>query len=324
MSHPTGAAWRPIVLLAALALASACSTAPKDSGTVYEKRDQAVKYGAQADRQFALGNYSDALSFYRKALETNVSIDNDAGIIVSRNAIGRTYAAAGLAGDAKAEFEKALGLAERAGLDALRAQALCGLAELELSGNGTDAALALLDRARALAGKDEGAMAVVLHDYGIARKQQGDYPEAASFLEKALAINQRLKRLSESASNCYMLSSVSLKRGDAAKARVYALKALEIDKQTENSLSIATDYFALGKISLAEGKDEEAYACFEKAFSVELVQNMARESLKSLDELVPLAEKLGKAEDAAEYRSLRESIAAVSEAESEKAAKAAR
>lgn len=294
--------------LAAFATLPSCSSAPKGSGPVYAKRNQAAQYGKQGDSLFASGNYPDAMSFYRQALEANVSIDNDEGVIVSRNAIGKTYAASGMDKEARGEFGLAMALARRLSLPRLEAQSLCFLAELELAAGGTDEAMALLASAERLAGGDEPTAAIILHDYGIAYKQKGDYAAALRSLERAAAINSRLKRPAEYASNCYLIASVRLKAGDPAAARRAALLALETDKEIENSLSIATDYYALGKIALAEGDDGEAYYCFQKALAIEIIANMAAESLKSLEELVPLADRLGQSGEAAEYRAMKEKI----------------
>jgi tetratricopeptide (TPR) repeat protein len=299
------------LLAAALAFSASCSSAPKGSGPVYAKRNQAAQYEKQGDSVFASGNYPDAMSFYRQALELNISIDDDSGVIVSRNAIGKTYAASGMEKDARGEFETALATARRLSLPVLEAQSLSFLAELDLAAGRTDAAMAGLEKARALATGDEASIAVIEHDFGIAYKQKGEYAQALERLERAAAVNLKLKRRAEYASNCYLIASVRLKMGDPAKARQAAMAALETDKEIENSLSIATDYFALGKISLAEGKDEDAYFYLQKALSVELIVNMASESLKSLDELIPLAIKLGKDDEAKDYKAMREKIAAL-------------
>ncbi len=292
-------------------LSLSCSTAPKNNGPIYQKRNQAADYGKQADSLFAAGNYPDALSFYRRALENNISIDHDEGVIVSRNAIGRTYAASGLAAEAKEEYDKALALAKRLKRPALQAQSITGKAELLLSAGKTKEALALLAEAQPLASGDEASMAIIHHNYGIAYKQEGNYPEAITRLNLAMILNIKLKRLTETASNYYLLSSVHLKAGNLREARLYAQRALQADKKIENSMSIASDYYALGKISLAEGKDEEAYFSFEKAFSIALVQNMAHESLRNIEELIILDEKLGKTAVAVEHKALRDQIRAI-------------
>ena len=303
------AAATAIAAIASIGLSvAACSSAPKGAKPVYAKRDQAAQYEKQGDSVFAAGNYPDAMSFYRQALETNISIDNDEGVIVSRNAIGKTYAAAGDEKDAREEFETALAAARRLSLRVLEAQSLAFLAELDLAAGRSDAAMAGLLSARAQAGGDEATGAVIDHDLGIAYKQKGDFPKALELLERAAAVNLRLQRKAEYASNQYLIASVRLKTGDPARARQAAMAALETDKEIENSLSIATDYYALGRISLAESKDEDAYACFQKALQVELILNMADESIKSLDELIPLAKKIGKADDAKDYQAMRDKI----------------
>jgi tetratricopeptide (TPR) repeat protein len=286
--------------LAALA-ATGCSTAPKAKTAVYAERNRAASISRQGDSRFMSGNYADAISFYRQALEIGIAIDYDEGVVVSRNAIGRTYAASGKTADAVGEYRKALELAERIGDGGLIAQSLVLLAEADIDSGEEAEALAKLERALALAAPNGATRALALHARGRAKRAGGDADAALRDVTEAAAINKALGLLGEYASDSYLLSSIHSRAGNAEKALEYALEALAADKEAENSPGIASDYYALGKIALKAGKDDDAWFYLRKSLDIALVRDMAAEALRALDELVPLAGRMKKTEEAADF-----------------------
>jgi tetratricopeptide (TPR) repeat protein len=290
---------------AAFALAlSACSTAPKKSAVVYAERNRASDLSKQGDSLYRQGNYADALSFYRQALEINIGIDNDQGVAISRNAVGKTYAASGADADAREEFATALELAERIGDAEVTAQCLGLIAESDLDSGDSAAALAGVERGLGLAAKDSETRAALLHVKGRCLRQTNDLRGAAAVLEEAAAINKKLGLKAEYASNRYLSASVLNRAGDLDKALSYAQEALAVDKEIENALGIASDYYALAKIVQAKGNDADAYFYLKKSLNVSLVKNLAGETLRALTDLAALADKLGKASEAAKYRDM--------------------
>jgi tetratricopeptide (TPR) repeat protein len=295
----TALAFSLAAALAAFAGAG-CSTSPKGKTAIYAERNRAASIAKQGDSRFMAGNYADAVSFYRQALEIDIAIDYDEGVVVSRNAIGRTYSASGKTADAVAEYSKALELARRIGNDALVAQSLVLLAEADIDSGKAEEALVRLEKALALAPPGAGR-ALALHARGRARRAGGDAEAAIKDVADAAAINEGLGLLGEYASDCYLLSSIYSRAGNADKALEYSLEALAADKEVENSPGIASDYYALGKIALKAGKDDDAWFYLGKSLDIALVRNMAAEALRALDELVPLAGRMKKSAEAADY-----------------------
>jgi tetratricopeptide (TPR) repeat protein len=289
-----------LAALAALSWAG-CSSSPKAKTAIYAERNRAASLAKQGDSRFMAGKYADAVSFYRQALEIDIAIDYDEGVVVSRNAIGRTYAASGKTADAVEEYGKALGLAERLGDGGLIAQSLVLLAEADIDSGKAAEALAGLERALALAAPASATRALALHARGRAKRAGGDADAAVKDVTEAAAINKGLGLLGEYASDCYLLSSIFSRSGDAGKALEYALAALAADKEAENSPGIASDYYALGKIALKAGKDDDAWFYLRKSLDIALVRDMAAEALRALEELVPLAGKMKKSAEAADY-----------------------
>jgi len=299
---------------AALALLVGCSTAPKATAAVSTERNRATGLAKQGDSRFRSGNYADALSFYRQALEINIAIDDDAGVVMSRNAIGKTYATSGQTEDARGQYAEALELAERLDHPDLTAQCLFHQAELDIDSGDAASARAKLERAAALAPAGSATAALVLHARARAHRLAGELEAAETALIQAASINKKLMLMGEYASNMYLLSSVRSRMGDQDKALEYALAALAADKEIENSLGITSDYYALGRIALARGRDEDAYFYLRKSLNVALVKDMAGEALRALKDLIPLAVKLGYQDKAKDYEAMEERIRSLGEA----------
>ncbi len=297
-----------IAMTAAGAAMASCSTAPKEGGPVYAERNRAASIAKQGDARFRAGDWPDALSFYQEALEIGISIDYDEGVVLSRNAIGKTYAAAGDMASASREYAEAIELAERIKNGDLIAQCLVLIAEADIDSGDADAALARLERALSLAAPGSPTRALALHARGRARRLKGDAAGALSDASDAASINKSKGLLGEYASNCYLLSSLHSREGRLDEARKWALEALAADKEIENSVGIASDYYALGKVALKAGEDEEALFYFKKSLDVALVKDLVPEALRAIDELVPLARKLGREKDAKDWEFMSEKI----------------
>jgi tetratricopeptide (TPR) repeat protein len=297
-----------ILLVAGLALFAACSSAPKASGAIYEKRDAAGELSKKGDASFNQGKYAEALGYYKQALEKDISVDYEVGIIATRGAIGKTYAASGMYAEAAEQYGQASDLARRINRPDLAAGIESYQAESMIKQGDVDGAESVLAAARAKVGKNRAALALILHNLGLCARARENYREAADCFAQAAAINLDLKKRIEYASNCYMLASAWLKLDKADVAREWALKALRADKDSEHSQGIALDYYALGKIELHDKKSEEAWFDFKTALNVCLVANDAELSRRVLDELVSLATERGDAESLKRYTDMREQI----------------
>ncbi|MBN2050709.1 MAG: tetratricopeptide repeat protein, partial [Spirochaetales bacterium] len=82
---------RYLVLALLAAVLAACSSAPKEDGTVREIKNQAAEYGEYGNRYYLAADYDQALKFFSLALEMNLSVDNTPGIVESHNSLGKVY-----------------------------------------------------------------------------------------------------------------------------------------------------------------------------------------------------------------------------------------
>jgi tetratricopeptide (TPR) repeat protein len=303
-----------------LALASGCSSAPKGAGESYAVRNKAAEYSKLADQALGRGEYDTAVKIYREALEADSSIDDVAGAAGIHASLGRAYLAAGLAAQAEKEFSSAIEYARISGARPAAALATAGLGELLYAKGDREGALARFEEALGLASGDEAAAAVALHDAATAKAALGREAEAEADLAKAAAINKKLKRPTELASNHYVLASIRSKAGDLAGAMSAILAALASDKKAENGPGIAQDLAAAASISARAGNKQEAYDYWTRSFDTALAANRPESVRKALVALSGLAAELGRAADAARYAELLSRLDAAEAAPSAQAA----
>lgn len=287
------------------ALFSGCSSAPEETEVSSETRNRAAEYTEFGNRYLDRAQYDQALKFYNLALEDNIAIDNQEGIVLSRNAIGEAFLLTAQFEKAAASFEGAMELALKLGRRDLELRTLNNQGKLALNLGQSDEALSIFSEARDIidAGKNSPreVVADVFHSTGALYKILEEYEEAESYLQRSLEINLDLKRLEEVASNYYVLASVYSKEEQYDTAEKNLLQALEIDKQIENKLGIADDYFALGLVAEKRGDLEGAYNHFRTAVDKYIILNKLAPTIQSYSRLQELARLLGREEAAASY-----------------------
>jgi tetratricopeptide (TPR) repeat protein len=298
--------------LCALLLA-ACSSAPPDTGEVLERKNQAAEYGALGNAYYQRGDYPRALQLFRLALETNIAVDNEAGIVGSYNSIGKVHLAAGDRAASELYFNQAAELAAALGDPLLIAASLNNLAEMHLAAAGGDIEKARQLLEQALGQLDQGIpdahTSILLHNLGAVHKRRGEYELAADYLSRALAINLERKLFAEAASNYYLIASIHSKRGEYALALETATLALNYDKKVENSPGIAEDLLALGTIHLKAGDHEQAYQALKKSYAVFVSIGSAPGALRVLPLLITACEAGGRSAEAENYRQIAAELA---------------
>ncbi len=298
------------LLLAAGLACTACSSAPPKTDTATDVKNRAAEATDFGNQNYRQGRYDLALSFFTQALELNVSVDNEAGVVQSYNSIGRVYMALDRIDLAEETLLKALPRARAKGSPDLIFVAANNLGELYLKKGDPQRAIGLFDQALELSsGKLTPAqMGVLNHNLGTAFKATGDLPRARTLLEKSLSLNLGAKLDEEAAADYYMLASVYSKQGDYDSARKNLLAALDLDKKIENSLGIAKDLNALGIVAGKSRDAEAAFDFFQRAYLVYTTIGIPGETRRALATLVEAAESAGKTGDAAEYRAALEKM----------------
>jgi tetratricopeptide (TPR) repeat protein len=302
-----------VIICICAALMAACSSAPPDTGEVLDRKNQAAEYSSLGNAYYNRGDYPRALQLFRLALETNVAVDYEAGMVGSYNSIGKVYLAAGDRVTAQQYFSRASELAYELKDPLLIASSLNNLAEMHLT-SGPDE----LEKARELLEEALQQLAqqpldvhtsVLLHNLGAVSKQTGDYELASDYFFRALAINLDLKAYAEAASNCYLIASIHSKRREYQEALEYAARALEYDKKVENSPGIAEDLLALGIIHLKAGDNEKAYQTLSKSYAVFSSIGSTPGILRLLPVLITGCEQTGRNQEAEDYRRLAAELA---------------
>ena len=297
---------RLMVLFLILALFTSCSSAPEAGNETLEKKNRAAENTEFGNSYFNQANYAQALNFFTLALNDNISVDNEEGIIQSYNSIGKVYLALSDLPAAERNFSQALTMAYKAGVAPLIAQSANNLAEVYLIRNELDKSLGFFQEAmKQIDTESPGSDgAIIFHNMGCVYKKMGKLDEALKLFQNALEVNLKLKRFEEAASNYYMISSVYSKRGDYTMALDYAGQALDLDKRVENSLGIAKDLLALGIISSKAGKYEEACNHFKRSYQVYQTLSLTRECRKVIPFIITACEISGRSEEADQYRRL--------------------
>jgi tetratricopeptide (TPR) repeat protein len=296
----------------ALVLLVSCSSAPKVPDEVFDTRNQATDYVKLADSLVAKGQYESALKYYRQAIDLDSSVDSLDSSSLARSSLGRLWLVWGDLDAASAEFAKAEDYARLAGSPRALALALTGRGEVAFRKHDLEAAFTAFESAVAAAGTDEASLGIALHDRASAAYGLGRTAEAKADLEKALAINTKLKRWSELASNRYLLATFLAKEGDLEGALKAGLEALANDKKSENAAGISGDLVLLADLSGRAGKDVEAYWYWRRAFDAALGANLASEARRALEGLIAAAPKAGREAEVVDWKSALEKLGAIS------------
>ena len=290
-----------------LILAS-CSSAPKAKTEFFEVKNKAAEYAKLGDGFMGTGQYAQAAKYYDEALQANSSVDNLGGVAASHASLGRVYLALGESTAAEYEFGQSLDYARMAGSQVAMAVATSGLGEVSYSRGRKEEALGLFEEAVVYAAKDERALAVALHDVGVAKDGLGRTAEAVPDIERAAGINQKLKRWNELAANRYVLASILAGGNKLEEAFAMAMKALEADKAAENGRGIAGDLAAAASLAGRSGRRDESWLLWRRSFDTALAAGDDDAARKALASLVALAPTVGKAEEEARYRAQLEKL----------------
>jgi tetratricopeptide (TPR) repeat protein len=285
-----------------------CSSAPKKAVDTVALKNEAADYAKLADDFFFKGQYLSALQFYGEALELNLSVDNIEGVIVARNALGRTLLVLGRLDDAEREFTDALRDGRPFGKPALIAQSLSNLGELYYTRSRLEEAETFLMEAERLAPTNDAVWAVVAHNRGVVAVARGDLNGARAYLLKAEQANERAKRWSVLGTNRYVLASVAYAQGSLDEALRWAEQALAADKTAENSLGIGADLEALGRLSRRAGQAEKAFEYFRRSFGLWLALGKDLDAERVVRELRELALELGEEDYAIRYGRMLEGV----------------
>lgn len=301
---------RPYLLFLFLQIAllsvlwSGCSSVQKEEeGPVVDTKNKAAEYTSFGNQYYENAQYEQALKFFELALKQNISVDNETGIASSYNSIGKVYLAVKSPEMAEQYFSESIKIAERLNDYHLLLQSINNLTEISIAKQDYLKADQYALEGAAYEDVDERPLetAILYHNTAVIRKKQERFEEAESLLNQALDLNRSNNEIAQIASNYYLLATVYSKQGKYQEAEEYGLLALENDKLIENSPGIAADLYALGIYKKRDQQYPDAYEYFQKSYMVYKTLNLLKGVIKTLDELIELAEQLNATEDLEAY-----------------------
>jgi tetratricopeptide (TPR) repeat protein len=247
----------------------ACSSAPKNTGDIYETRKDAetqLELGnAHADR----GDFATAQVFANEARRLAVITDNSSLLIRSGLFLGNVLFAQGKEQEAFEAWNKALDEAAFTGNKELAAVCRVHIARGKLFSQG--AAQSVRDdvnRELALIKSDEMYIAFAWTVIGLAEKEMGRYAAAEEAVRRALVIHEKARNLELAAYDWFMTASFRSLSGNYNGALKALESAIEYDRRTENSWGLANDWQALGDVQKKAGNLDAARAAYLRAANI--------------------------------------------------------
>jgi len=246
-----------------------CSSAPKNTGDIYDMRKDAETQLEMGNSQADRGNYATALVFINEARRLALITDNSSLLIRSGLSQGNVLFAMGNAEGASEAWNKSLDEAVFTGNNALAAVCRVHIARGKLISQG--AAQSVRDdvnRELALIKSDEVYIAFAWTVIGLAEKELGRYTAAEDAVRRALAIHEKARSLELAAYDWFMIASFRSLSGNSSGALKALESAIEYDRRTENSWGLANDWQAFGDVQKKAGNLNAARAAYLRASNI--------------------------------------------------------
>lgn len=180
MSHRR---YHPLILGVALACLSGCASAPPPA-PVSTVRQQARQSLANAQAAYDRGNWVAAAQLFERAATVFASLDDQAALADARHNQARSLHHAGRHQSAIAAYRQAAILNEKLRRNPEHARNLIGLAQAHRALGQLDDALASLETARALAGRDAALLAILDNDHALVLLDRGDVGDREEIIRR--------------------------------------------------------------------------------------------------------------------------------------------
>ena len=273
MTVTTGSRLPVLRSLLGILLCAACSALPKASGDVFEVRNQAESQLDLGNQQADRGNYETALLVLRESRRLAVSADDPSLRVRTGLSLGNVLFALGRGEEAAAEWEAALGEAEKRGNRELIAVCRIHLARGRLlapAGGGPSSPQSVRDEVnREMAEvKDRPYTAFAWMVIGLAEKGLGRYAGAEAALRRSLDIHEKDLYFEQAAYDWFLIASFRSLAGNYEGARQALESAMALDRRVENSYGLATDWRALGDVLKKAGRSAESREAYLRSAEI--------------------------------------------------------
>jgi len=250
----------PIIFITISYVFVSCSTLPgkkDDRSLVITNR--AAEYQKNGISQYNSGRYLQALDLFELAYQLNASIDNEEGIVLTLNSIGRTKLAELKNEEALEYLNRGLVIAERIDNKNLILLTKGNIGDYYIKIDDLNSAFSLLEtEMESLEMVNNEESANLAHLFSLILRKQTKYTQALEYLNRSLKFNLKNKTYRPLAADYYMLASIYSLQEKYSEALLYAEEALKYDKMIEYPQGIAADLEALAIISEKNGNLEES------------------------------------------------------------------
>jgi len=277
---------RYITIFITLIAFASCSSSEKKVETNWISKD--------ADRRMEQGINDFNSRFFEKAerdfflaLRSYILLDNQYGQASAYLNLGSLNMIRQQPDQALPMFRNAFDIATKINDQALRLDALSGLAGLYISIEDLTKAEELISQGLQLTGKTDSPRqeATLLNHLGTLNLKKGDYQSAERNLNDALKLNQRIENKAGESANYFNLGLVNMALQDYQTAASYFNQSLNINKELEKPDYIAKDLEKLGDVALQTNQKEEALSYYTRA-------SLILQQLKNEKELERLTKKI--------------------------------
>jgi tetratricopeptide (TPR) repeat protein len=148
---------------------------------------------------------------------------------------------------------------------------------------------------------DQEAESNTLVGLGTLAIKQGRRVEAASYLERALAIQQEVGDRAGQCPTLNNLGELARRQGRPAEAADYFERALTIEQEVGNRTGQGYTLYNLGLLAAEQGRPAEATTCYERALAIQQEVGDRAGQSQTLGGLGALATNQGRPAEAASY-----------------------
>jgi tetratricopeptide (TPR) repeat protein len=245
------------VTLALCSLLTACSST-KPPAPVSELRQQARRDMDSGLASYEHRNWPSAAAAFERAAQKYAAMDDDAALASALVNQGNAIFQGGDSSTAKAIFEEAQSVADRAGAKLVSASALAGRAKCLMICCGPATAAPLLEQALTSASGDAATSATLQNELAVVLMHLND-AKAVELLQAALAANTSLGRNRDVAVNHLNLGRYYLRQGQHLELAKQDLDtALATFKKLDDPVGLSRTHESLAEYYAATGNADQA------------------------------------------------------------------
>jgi tetratricopeptide (TPR) repeat protein len=269
--------------LSVLIVSVSCSTAPKNPGDVYNLRSQTEDVLEAANKDAGRGNFENALLLLDECKRKAILADAPSLIIRSCLSRGNALLALGRTDEAFAEWEFAIGEAQRFGNSELLSVSKIFRARGNLvSGRaGAQAVLDEVNRESVNIKTDRLYLAFSWEVRGLALRSLASYREAEDAVKHSLEIHERDRYLENASYDWYIIASIRSLAGDTNGALAALDASIALDRRIENSWGLAASWRARGDVYRKAGRNNEADEAYRRALAIYLAMPNEQEAAET-------------------------------------------